>query len=111
MGSRPFRRRSCLGWFAARRVVSRHPSKFLAPSLSLSVVLDVGRHAFAVFNKLEWLLAATVLLMAFGARARLSAMKDSLRCPGWPTTLGICNAIDTFLGLRAPSPHVRGRAW
>lgn len=50
------------------------PAKFLAPSLSLSVALDVGRHTFAVFNKLEWLLAATVLLMAFGARARLSAM-------------------------------------
>jgi hypothetical protein len=45
-------------------------AKFLAPSLTLPVALDVGRHTFAVFNKVEWVLAAVVLLMfAVGARA------------------------------------------
>jgi hypothetical protein len=39
------------------------PAKFLAPSLSLPIALDVGRHTFAVFNKIEWLLAATLLLL------------------------------------------------
>lgn len=37
------------------------PAKFLAPSLSLPVALDVGRHTFAVFNKVEWLIALVLL--------------------------------------------------
>lgn len=44
------------------------PAKFLAPSLALPVALDVGRHTFAVFNKVEWLLAATLLVLALTAR-------------------------------------------
>jgi hypothetical protein len=40
------------------------PAKFLAPSLSLPVALDVGRHTFAVFNQAEWLLS--VLLLGIG---------------------------------------------
>ena len=45
-------------------------AKFLAPSLTLPVALDVGRHTFAVFNKVEWVLAAATLLMfVVGARA------------------------------------------
>jgi hypothetical protein len=39
------------------------PAKFLAPSLSLPVALDVGRHTFYVFNKVEWVLVAVLLLM------------------------------------------------
>lgn len=37
------------------------PAKFLAPSLSLPVALDVGRQTFAIFNKAEWLLAVALL--------------------------------------------------
>lgn len=37
------------------------PAKFLAPSLPLTVALDVGRHTFAVFNKVEWLFCATMV--------------------------------------------------
>ncbi len=44
------------------------PAKFLAPSLALPVALDVGRHTFALFNKVEWLLAATLLVLALTAR-------------------------------------------
>ena len=39
------------------------PVKFLAPSLTLPVALDVGRHTFAVFSKVEWVLAALLLLL------------------------------------------------
>lgn len=39
------------------------PAKFLAPSLTLQVALDVGRHAFAIFNKLEWVLAVALLVV------------------------------------------------
>ncbi len=40
------------------------PVKFLAPSLSLPVALDVGRQTFAVFNAVEVLLAVLLLLAA-----------------------------------------------
>ena len=39
------------------------PTKFLAPSLSLPVALDVGRQTFYVFNKVEWVMEAVLLLM------------------------------------------------
>jgi hypothetical protein len=42
------------------------PVKFLAPSLTLPVALNVGRQTFAVFNRVEWVLIAllAVLLIA-----------------------------------------------
>jgi hypothetical protein len=49
------------------------PAKFLAPSLSLAVALDVGRQTFGVFNKVEWALAILLLaLVVTGPRAWLS---------------------------------------
>ncbi|MGC4028193.1 MAG: hypothetical protein QM696_04895 [Steroidobacteraceae bacterium] len=49
------------------------PAKFLAPSLSLPVALDVGRQTFAIFNKVEWLLAAGLLLaLLSGPRSRIA---------------------------------------
>jgi hypothetical protein len=41
------------------------PAKFLAPSLTLPVALDVGRHTFAIFNRIEWMLAAALLVLVF----------------------------------------------
>lgn len=46
------------------------PAKFLAPSLMLPVALDVGRHTFAIFNKMEWLLALAALLIVLLSRPR-----------------------------------------
>lgn len=40
------------------------PAKFLAPSLSLPVALDVGRHTFRAYNHVE--LALVVFLLAIG---------------------------------------------
>ncbi len=37
------------------------PVKFMAPSLSLPVALDVGRHTFGAFNKTEWVVALALL--------------------------------------------------
>lgn len=49
------------------------PAKFLAPSLSLPVALDVGRHTFMVFNRTEWLLSfALTGLILFGPWSRVS---------------------------------------
>lgn len=51
------------------------PAKFLAPSLSLSVALDVGRQTFVVFNRTEWLLGALLaIIWFFSGRARWSAL-------------------------------------
>jgi hypothetical protein len=49
------------------------PVKFMAPSLSLPAALDVGRHTFAAFNRVEWLLAIVLLLALWRSRAGLSA--------------------------------------
>lgn len=43
------------------------PAKFMAPSLSLPVALDVGRHTFHVFNKVEWVLAAVLIVLPLGS--------------------------------------------
>jgi hypothetical protein len=49
--------------------------KFLAPSLTLPVALDVGRHTFAVFNKVEWGLAILLLfLLLIGRRSWLGSV-------------------------------------
>lgn len=37
------------------------PAKFLAPSLSLPVALDVGRHTFAIYDRLELAMLAGLL--------------------------------------------------
>jgi hypothetical protein len=59
------------------------PAKFLAPSLSLPVALDVGRHTFAVFNRIELLLLAALLLASlFAARRRR-----------WLLTLAVAGAV------------------
>lgn len=49
------------------------PVKFMAPSLSLPVALDVGRHTFAAFNRVEGLLVMGLLLALWRSRAGLSA--------------------------------------
>ncbi|MGM0631755.1 MAG: DUF4149 domain-containing protein [Pseudomonadota bacterium] len=48
------------------------PVKFLAPSLTLPVALDVGRQTFMVFNIMELVCALTLLVLAFLARDRRS---------------------------------------
>ena len=51
------------------------PAKFMAPSLSLAVALDVGRQTFAVMNKVEWLFVAVLLaLILTGSRSWLGAI-------------------------------------
>lgn len=42
------------------------PARFAAPTLELGPALDVGRVTFAIFNRVEWALAAA-LLLAFAA--------------------------------------------
>lgn len=44
------------------------PAKFLAPSLTLSVALDVGQHTFRVYNGVE--LALLVVLLVLGAKSK-----------------------------------------
>jgi hypothetical protein len=44
------------------------PVKFTAPTLSLSVALDVGRVTFGLFAKVEWLAAAALLVAVLFAR-------------------------------------------
>lgn len=50
------------------------PAKFLAPSLTLPVGLDVGRHTFAVFAKVEWVMAITCAVLALLGDIRWKAL-------------------------------------
>lgn len=63
-------------WFGMLHGVSflATPAKFLAPSLSLPVALDVGRHTFAVFNKVEWLLSAVLMATVLAGDQRWPSM-------------------------------------
>jgi hypothetical protein len=45
------------------------PAKFLAPSLTLPVALDVGRHTFGIYHQVELALLFTLFLL--GVRSRL----------------------------------------
>jgi hypothetical protein len=47
------------------------PAKFLAPSLSLPVALDVGRQTFRIYNRVELALLAALLIPAVMSRGRL----------------------------------------
>ena len=53
------------------------PAKFLAPSLTLPVALDVGRHTFSIFAKLEWALACACAALAFASDSRRRALAVS----------------------------------
>ncbi len=75
-----FRRTSVVGLFAVALLwlglligvaFLATPVKFLAPSLKMAVALDVGRHTFAAFSKVEWLCAAALLLALIGGSTRL----------------------------------------
>ena len=46
------------------------PAKFLAPSLTLPVALDVGQHTFRVYNGAEQALLGVILIMGLGSRRR-----------------------------------------
>ncbi len=54
-------------------------AKFLAPSLPRPVALDVGRHTFRMFGRVEAALAALLGLLAAGSkRRRLFALAPGL---------------------------------
>src|SRR5690606_18050648 len=50
------------------------PVKFQAPSLELEVALDVGRVTFDIFSRIEWALAALLVIATFFPRAPLAEM-------------------------------------
>jgi hypothetical protein len=41
------------------------PVKFMAPNLTMSVALEVGKATFHVFNKVEWVMLALTLLASY----------------------------------------------
>ena len=46
------------------------PAKFMAESLTLPVALEVGRVTFGLFDRLEWLITAALLIAAWRWRQR-----------------------------------------
>jgi hypothetical protein len=86
------------------------PAKFMAPSLSLPVALDVGRHTFALFNRLELVLLCGLAILALFTRAR-GLWLVALALPGaivLAETFWLIPALDARVGVilsgRTPSP-------
>ena len=46
------------------------PVKFMAPSVTLEIGLDIGRHVFGVFNKVECALAIALAILVVMIRQR-----------------------------------------
>lgn len=71
---------ACLVWAGVVIGVSflATPAKFLAPTLTLPVALDVGRHTFGVLRPVEIAWAALTLALAWLGRARLRAALAAL---------------------------------
>jgi hypothetical protein len=92
------------------------PAKFLAPSLTLPVALDVGRQTFMVFNRLEWLLCvAAAPLWVLGARSRTTGVLIAIACGiVLIETFWLLPLLDARVGLvirgQAPEPssHLPG---
>lgn len=65
--------KACLIWAGLSIGVAflATPAKFLAPSLSLSVALDVGRQTFRTYNGVELAICGVLVLLGLGSRARL----------------------------------------
>ncbi len=90
------------------------PAKFLTPSLSLSVALDIGRQTFHTFNKVEWVLTAILIVLPFGAGTawlRLLAIAAGLLVI--VETVWMLPLLDSRVGLiifggTPPAAHLHG---
>jgi hypothetical protein len=95
------------------------PAKFLAPSLTLPVALDVGRQTFLVFNRVEWLLCVTAAIAwILGARSRAMGALVAIICViVLIETLWLLPLLDARVGLiiagqtPAPSSHHAWYIW
>jgi hypothetical protein len=60
----------CLLWAGMIAGISflEAPVKFTAPSLTLAIGLDVGRHVFSAFNKVEIILCTLMIVLVFKAK-------------------------------------------
>jgi hypothetical protein len=76
------------------------PAKFLAPSLTLPVALDVGRQTFAVLNKLEWLyLILALFIVASAGRRRAVVLLGFVALVIVAQTFWMLPALDTRVGM------------
>lgn len=99
-------------WFGFVSAISfmEAPVKFTAPSLSLAVGLDVGRHVFAALNKAEIVFALTSLLLLFVAKpsSKVIALFSSIGLILLLQTLWLLPALDAralvIIGGNTPPP-------
>lgn len=65
------------------------PAKFLAPSLTLPVALEVGQHTFNVYNHVELALLGVILVMGIWSRRRARWYLSALL----PTVIVVVQAL------------------
>ncbi len=99
-------------WFGFVSAISfmEAPVKFTAPSLTLAVGLDVGRHVFAVLNKVEigFTLVSLWLLVQGGWPARVAGLLVGMAGIVALQTLWLLPALDAralvYMGGGTPPP-------
>jgi hypothetical protein len=99
-------------WFGFVSAISfmEAPVKFTAPSLTLAVGLDVGRHVFAVLNKVEigFALVSLWLLVQGSWPARVAGLLGSMAGIVALQTLWLLPALDAralvYMGGGTPPP-------
>jgi hypothetical protein len=99
-------------WFGFVSAISfmEAPVKFTAPSLTLAVGLDVGRHVFAVLNKAEigFTLVSLLLLVRGGWPVRIACLLTGLAGIVALQTLWLLPALDVralvYIGGGTPPP-------
>jgi hypothetical protein len=86
-------------WFGFVAAISfmEAPVKFTAPSLTLAVGLDVGRHVFGVLNKIEivFALAGLFLLVKGGFPSRITYLMAGLAGIVASQTFWLLPALDS----------------
>ena len=99
-------------WFGFVSAISfmEAPVKFTAPSLTLAVGLDVGRHVFAVLNKVEigFALVSLLLLARGGWSSRIAYLLAGVAGIVALQTLWLLPALDAralvYIGGGTPPP-------
>jgi hypothetical protein len=94
---------SCFLWAGMVLGISflETPVKFTAPSVTLPIGLDVGRHVFGMFNKFEiaWALLSCGLMLSVGVRRTARLPLIAAACIVGLQTVWLLPVLDARVGL------------
>ncbi|MEM1180903.1 MAG: DUF4149 domain-containing protein [Acidobacteriota bacterium] len=72
------------------------PAKFMATTLTRPTALEVGRYTFRVLDRLEWVLAAVLLVLVYRLQRHRALTRPLI---GWTAALFVILAVQSFYYL------------